>query len=793
MAELIVAFMGLLVLGFSGTKIAKWLYLPHSVFLVLVGIVGGLWLRHVQPETSAELVHAFPEVILLILLPPLIFESAYNLQFSDLKKDLVPISVLAILGLVASTFLVGLGFHFILGLHLLPSLVFGALISATDPVAVVSLFKEIGAPKRLNVLVEGESLLNDGTAIVLFRMLLAASVAPMIDSAFVVNGIIEFLRVAGGGVLVGLVLAIMMSGLLRLTAASSAAQLGLTVAAAYLSFVLSDHFFHFSGVISTMIVGLYLGSRARLELNKDSLHGMHFIWEFLALSANTLVFFAVGLTYDHSLITTSLLILPAAVGIIYFARALAIFVLVPIMNGLRVCQPISSAYQAVLVWGGLRGGLALGLVLILPNNFPHKQLFLAIATAVVAATLFVNALTIRRILHWLHLDRLNLEEKAFFSRALRLVQNRVFSQLEKVSRTGAISKNQVSHQSQIFARELPAESTNEALQLSFSMNSLLLKERHLYEESLSEGTLSKPAYLRLIQSVNSRIGAFHHSGLSGLKKLGLGLEKEPWRFKLFPKILAAKWEMKHLATTLETYLHMKLALIELHDPSLKTISQLWQNDLETKIERFHRLYPLRSSAIQAQFIANTAATSSEAHMSSLLQSQIISGSVFSRALQTIHVAHQQGEREARLLLTPSLPFLLHRVPIFASLPQEALTELASRAKRVSLAHGQYVVRSGEAGQTLYVVIAGMLEVEFPPHAAESLHPKLFTGDFFGEISLILQQPRSASVKAIMPSELIEIDDAALTATMENYPHLRAELERVARARLNREDDIAVNG
>ncbi len=122
MAETIVALMSLLILGFSGTKLAKIFGLPHSVFLVFVGIIGGTALRHFHPDTASEMVHFFPEIILLILLPPLIFESAYNLDLRDLRRDLVPISGMATIGLGISTLLVGLGFHHILGLQLLPSM-----------------------------------------------------------------------------------------------------------------------------------------------------------------------------------------------------------------------------------------------------------------------------------------------------------------------------------------------------------------------------------------------------------------------------------------------------------------------------------------------------------------------------------------------------------------------------------------------------------------------------------------------------------------------------------------------
>ncbi len=133
------------------------------------------------------------------------------------------------------------------------------MISATDPVAVLALFKEVGAPRRLNTLVEGESLLNDGTAIVLFRVLLAATAASQLGTGLIVRGVLQFIEVALGGALVGLAMAAMMSLLLKLTSRSGASQLGVTVVAAYLSFIIADRYLGVSGVISTLVVGSIWG------------------------------------------------------------------------------------------------------------------------------------------------------------------------------------------------------------------------------------------------------------------------------------------------------------------------------------------------------------------------------------------------------------------------------------------------------------------------------------------------------------------------------------------------------
>lgn len=239
--------------------------------------------------------------------------------------------------------------------------------------------------------------------------------------------------------------------------------------------------------------------------------------------------------------------------------------------------------------------------------------------------------------------------------------------------------------------------------------------------------------------------------------------------------------MKDLAVTLETYMQMRLAIFHSLDDSTKAISQKWLKELDTEIEKFHRLYPIQSTAIQAQFISTSAAASSDTYLIKLYESEIITSAVLSRALSTTEKARQKGENEALRLLNPSLDFLLSRVPIFKSLPEKAILTLARHARRIPITEGQFIVRAGEPGHSLYVVVAGMLEVDLQ-NQTEVSRPKIFTGDFFGEISLILKQPRSASVIALTPSELIEIDENALNEAMSDFPQLRAEIEAVAKNR-----------
>ncbi|NDG35635.1 MAG: hypothetical protein EBX57_10465 [Betaproteobacteria bacterium] len=245
MADAVLIIVAVLGIGFVATRLSEWMRLPHSVFLVVLGLAAGWALRSLDPAFITPLTANFPEIILYVLLPPLIFESAYNIDLKALQRDLVPVTALAVVGLILSTIMVGWGIHWGLAIALMPALLFGALISATDPVAVVALFKEVGAPKRLNLLVEGESLFNDGTAIVAFTALLGLLSVSTVTSEHIGQALVRFLLVFFGGVAIGGVIALLLSPVVHFCR-NGTAQIGLTIVGAYVSFIVADHFLHLS-------------------------------------------------------------------------------------------------------------------------------------------------------------------------------------------------------------------------------------------------------------------------------------------------------------------------------------------------------------------------------------------------------------------------------------------------------------------------------------------------------------------------------------------------------------------
>ncbi len=382
---------GAVVLG----VLARRANLPLTVVLAAVGFVAG-WLSHIQSPLHGE---RFEEVLVFVFLPVLVFEAAFGLSTRAFVRNLGPILVLAIPALAISAALVGLSLYVGLGTPLIPALLFGTLISATDPVAVVAIFRELGVPRRLLTLVEGESLLNDGVAIVLFTILLSAALGGDLNAG---EGVWDFITVFFGGAAigagVGLLAALALPWLDRLAAAA------LSLAVAYGGFMLADEVLGFSGVTATVAAGLVLGGSAPIRATAPVRELWEALWEALGYVANALLFLLIGLAIDPALLADNVGAIGLAIAAVLLARAVAVVPLVSLLERVAGIPPVGMRNQVVLIWGGLRGGVALALALALPEELPQREQFVAMTGGVVLATLLLNATTIGALVRRLGLD-----------------------------------------------------------------------------------------------------------------------------------------------------------------------------------------------------------------------------------------------------------------------------------------------------------------------------------------------------------------------------------------------------
>jgi CPA1 family monovalent cation:H+ antiporter len=376
--------------------------LPYTIALVLAGLLIDLIhipITEVFATAGSGPRHLLtPEIIFTLFLPGLLFEAGINIQFAQLRRNLFPILILAIPGILFATLITGYALHWLIGWPLLVALVFGALISATDPISVLALFKTMGISKRLSVIVEGESLFNDGTAVVVFQILLAALLTGQIEIA---SGFRHFFAVALGGAALGLAMGYVASWLTERVDDPSI-EITLTTILAYGSYLVAEHL-HVSGVIATVAAGLLVGNYgAEFGMSARTRVAVWSFWEYVAFIINSLVFLLIGIEVHILRLMEAWEAILIAIAAVLTARILSVYALTALSN--RLSRRIPLLWQHVLVWGGLHGSVSMALALSLGPQIPHRDTILAMTFGVVAFSIIVQGLTVKPLLSFLGLS-----------------------------------------------------------------------------------------------------------------------------------------------------------------------------------------------------------------------------------------------------------------------------------------------------------------------------------------------------------------------------------------------------
>jgi CPA1 family monovalent cation:H+ antiporter len=385
---------------------------PYTVGLVVVGMLLGLAASEISWLAPMQEIELSREIILFVILPTLLFDAAINVHAKVLLKSIAPILVLATIGLLISTAIVGVGMGQFSPLPLGVALLFGALISATDPVAVIALFRELGVNEQLSTLVDGESLFNDATAIVVFNLILAIVLTSggSLGEYPIAAAVGNFLLVFFGGLLVGVTLGVTLIVLMRLAGDDVLAQIALTSVIAYVAFIVADYFLGLSGVMAVVGAGVFAAWRAKQIFAQEIRRYIASYWEYAAFVANSLIFLLIGLTeFEHfenfAQRADHLAYVAAAIAIVLVARAVVVYGLTPVINALSKADPVDRPYQHVMFWGGLRGAIPLALVLGLPRDFAYRPLLLDLTFGVVLFSLLVQGTTINKMLQVLKLSK----------------------------------------------------------------------------------------------------------------------------------------------------------------------------------------------------------------------------------------------------------------------------------------------------------------------------------------------------------------------------------------------------
>jgi CPA1 family monovalent cation:H+ antiporter len=504
-------FILLFVIATAVAMAVRRLKIPYTVALVVAGLILGL-LHAFRPP------HLTKALLFSVFLPGLLFEAAFHIDFQQFWRNRLTILSLAVPGVIAATALttviltsVADTLDYVQGFSWHYALVFGALIAATDPIAVVALFKELGAPKRLSILVEGESLLNDGTGIVFFTLSLSLAAG----GNTTVSGLaLDFFSIAGVGLVIGAGIGLAVSQVTK-QVDDPMIEITLTTIAAYGAFVTAEHF-HYSGVIATVTAGMFCGNYgARIGMSPSTRLAIESFWQYIAFALNSIVFLLIGLEVQIRQLLVSWKMILVAYLAVTGARALVIFGASLLLRGTR--EKIPWSWSAVLTWGGLRGALPMVLVLSLPASFPNRDLLVTMTFGVVLISILVHGVTVSRLMRWLRIVEGHEAREAYefiqgkiqaAGTALaelkqmagpRLKNSSVYSKLrreyEAVIRSG---------EEQIDSLPIDQEQLREE-EMQQIRRHLLLAERRQILEAFHQGVLGQRVQEKLLADVDQRL------------------------------------------------------------------------------------------------------------------------------------------------------------------------------------------------------------------------------------------------------------------------------------------------
>ncbi|MDQ2665537.1 MAG: sodium:proton antiporter, partial [Gemmatimonadota bacterium] len=369
---------------------SRRLRVPYTTSLLLAGIALGA--MH-----FASLPHLTRELLFEVFLPGLLFEAAYHLEVHELRENSWTISLMAVPGVVIAIALTAtllVGGALLAGGHLTwqTAFLFGGVIAATDPVAVTALFRQLGAPRRLHVLVESESLLNDGTSIVFLTLMLAFFAGEATSASSLA---MDFVRIAAGGAALGGIIGWGVSHI-RTHVDDAAIEITLTTIAAYGSFIVAEQL-HCSGVIATVAAGVACGNAGRHHpMTANTRAAVDSFWEWLAFALNSGVFLLLGAQLSLDLLLDNWFLIVLAAVATLCARAIVVGLAGALIA--RTAERLPRTWLVVMTWGGLRGALSLVLALALPDSIVGRDLIIVMTAGTVALSLVGQAATMPALL-----------------------------------------------------------------------------------------------------------------------------------------------------------------------------------------------------------------------------------------------------------------------------------------------------------------------------------------------------------------------------------------------------------
>jgi CPA1 family monovalent cation:H+ antiporter len=815
---LVLGITGLLALAVLVVPLAARLKIPFTVMLAAVGVLLGLSSELVLHAPWMGFLHEFVEAlnsmeitsdaVFFVFLPALVFESALAIDVRRLFDDISPILMLAILGLLISTAFIGFTMASVTGVSLLVCLLLGAIVSATDPVAVVAIFKDLGAPQRLAILVEGESLFNDATAIVAFTILSAMILGE--SDPTLMSGTGAFIKVFFGGILVGYLTSRIVCFTLAYTGDSNLPKITLTISLAYLSFIIAEHSLHVSGVMAVVTAALVLGSLGRSVIPQSAWHGLEEVWEQIGFIANSVIFILVGLKVPSILAgmqSQQFVWLAILLAAGFSARFAIVFGLVPAMSKLGWSATVSTGYRAVMFWGGLRGAVSLALALAVMENdnfAPQIQEFIGImVTGFVLFTLIVNATTVHLVMRAFGLGKLAPADAVVRDRAFSVAMASVGERVRSTARAKHIGEEQTNLIVQPYNGLAQTEdSKSDSSKITdddwvlIGLRMISMNENKAYHKMFDQGEIS-PDIARSLFRHGADVGdSLKHGGVDSYVtnyrekltfkwqiRIAMLIQRHFGLPGLLAKQLSTRFQILEAECTVlddlsEKSLHQINAMVGGQaTTAIKVILDQRDEETERALEGLRACYPDYAKALERRVLQQTAMRLEYGHYQDMQANSLIGKEVTSKLVEEMSGRYKELKQKLSLDLGLDAATLVAKMPFFQGLEAGAQQNIAKLLKPRLALPGEKIFEKGGTPGAMYFISSGAVRVMLDKEVVI-----LGSGDFFGEMALLNAQPRMATIISDGFSELLTLYIADFKRLLEGDEQLREVIEQVARDR-----------
>lgn len=806
--------------------LAERLRLPHTVLLAIAGMglgfLGSWFMVHggatgVMHDLFEGLdrLEVQTDLFLPLFLPPLLFNAGLTIDVRRLFDEIFAVLLLAIVAVLVCVGVVAAVLHEVTGIELIVCLLIGAVVSTTDPAAVIGIFRDVGAPKRLSILAEGESLFNDAVAISTFAFVMDILVDRAVSGGAghaapdLMLPLLHFGRDFLGGILFGFVIARVAMFILPRLNDSDAAIASVTVSLAYLSYTFADHYLGVSGVVSVVMAALTVAAYGPTHLHPKQWTALRQVWTQLEFWSNCLIFILASMLAANVLPQISWLYIWGLVAVTVgamVARMLVVFGMLPVLEAARLVQPVDSRYKVILVWGGLRGAVTIVLAMVVFSDTrlsdDIRQVAAVIATLFVMFTLFVNATTLGLVMRALGLDKLTPIELALRDRVLALSRVNVARQLQEIIRT---------HNARVDGLDIDPLSAGEPAieapppdlalsldeRLTVGLLTLSTQEKELYFALFDQQTLSRRMVALLTARADRMIDAVRDRGIAGYEEiahsfalpsrgfgLALWLHRTLGIERALTEQLADRFEILMVTQDVlaEVLAFNSTSVSDLLGPQaaarLAELIKDRQQNVDGALKALSLQYPGYAESVKQRELERAAIRFESLEYSRRLQESIISREVYA------DLRGELAKRRSAVIQRPPLDLglelvkMIGRVPLFAVLDQKTLREVGRRLRALVAMPDEKIIRKGGPPDAMYFIAAGDVTV-----ATAGGPVVLKEGEFFGEMGLLDRSPRNADVIANGYCHLLVLHRKDFDELLARRPEVRKEIEAVAARRI----------